>query len=77
MLASSAPFLTGHPKFDPDLVFQHRLARELGMTVAEMGERMSLREYVRWIAFHKAEDREHEKERKRIARQGARRPRRR
>lgn len=31
------------------------------MTVAEMCERMSLREYVQWISFLKAEDREREK----------------
>ncbi len=29
----------------------HRLAKELGMTVAELDSRMTLKEFGRWMAF--------------------------
>lgn len=40
------------------------LARELGMTVAELGERMSSRELTEWIALYKIEgsEREHSRQ---------------
>lgn len=38
--------------------FQYSLARELGMTRAELLRRMSVRELVEWIAFFKIEQEE-------------------
>lgn len=35
-----------------DLAFQHRLARELGMTVGDLTTRMSALEYNNWIAYY-------------------------
>lgn len=37
---------------DPDLEFEHFLAAELGMTVADMRARMSQDEYVRWGVYY-------------------------
>lgn len=41
------------------------LARELGMTVGELGERMSSREFTEWIALYKIEasERDHQRQR--------------
>jgi hypothetical protein len=47
------------------------------MTVADMHQRMSVREYMGWLAFFAAEDRERAKQAARLKRHGARRPRRR
>lgn len=47
------------------------------MTVAEMHQRMSVREYIGWLAFLTAEDRERAKQAARLKPKGARRPRRR
>ena len=38
-----------------DELFTFRLARDLGMTVAELGRRMSYHEFVAWSAFYDAE----------------------
>jgi len=40
------------------------LARELGMTVAELGDRMSSTELVEWMALYKIEagEREHQRQ---------------
>ena len=35
--------------------FAHFLARELGMSVAELGRSMSWREFLRWVAFYELE----------------------
>ena len=35
-----------------DLAFQFKLARELGMTVADLTTRMSSLEYNNWIAYY-------------------------
>ena len=35
--------------------FGHVLARDLGMTLSEMGSRMSFHEFVSWAAFYKLE----------------------
>ncbi len=32
-------------------IAMHRLAKELGMTVAELDSRMTLKEFGRWMAF--------------------------
>ena len=37
------------------LRFAHTLARDLGMTLSEMGSRMSFREFLSWAAFYKLE----------------------
>ena len=42
------------------LDFDFRLARELGMTVAEMRRRMTMREWVRWRAYFLLENQEAE-----------------
>jgi DNA-binding MarR family transcriptional regulator len=39
-------------KTNHDLAFQHRLARDLGMTVAELTTTMSSLEYNNWIAYY-------------------------
>lgn len=36
--------------------FQYSLARELGMTRSELLKRMSMREFVDWIAYFKIEN---------------------
>lgn len=36
-------------------MFTFRLARDLGMTVAELERRLSTAEYVEWAAFYAAE----------------------
>ena len=41
------------------------LARDLGMTVEELGERMDYTEYVRWIALYEVEGEERQREMKR------------
>ena len=45
------------PRFrdDPERGLAHRIARDLGMTVAELGRRMSAREFYEWAAFYKWE----------------------
>ncbi len=40
---------------NPDLRFQFRLARDLGMTRADLLRRMSAREYAQWVAFYTVE----------------------
>jgi len=44
-----------------DLVFQYKLARELGMTVAELRSKMPLKEYNEWIIFYTMENEERNK----------------
>ena len=44
-----------------DLGFQHRLARDLGMTVSELITRMSAREYNDWVAYYIWEKRMNDK----------------
>lgn len=44
-----------------DLGFQHRLARELGMTVGELTSRMSSLEYNNWVAYYVWEKRMNDK----------------
>ena len=39
-------------KTNHDLAFQYRLARDLGMTVAELTTTMSSLEYNNWIAYY-------------------------
>ena len=41
---------------DLDLTFRFKLARELGMTVAELLASMSTMEYNQWIAFYNWEN---------------------
>tara|TARA_Y100000114_G_C11683378_1_gene289737 strand:+ start:316 stop:540 length:225 start_codon:yes stop_codon:yes gene_type:complete len=41
---------------DLDLTFRFKLARELGMTVAELLATMSTKEYNQWIAFYNWEN---------------------
>ena len=41
---------------DLDLTFRFKLARELGMTVAELLASMSTMEYNQWIAFYNCEN---------------------
>jgi len=48
-------------------VFTFRLARDLGMTVKELGERMTVREFAEWMAFYWAEAKEIESARKKEA----------
>ncbi|MBT9177528.1 MAG: hypothetical protein DDT20_01862 [Firmicutes bacterium] len=51
------------PKRNPEKAeraFMFRLARDLGMTVAELEQRMSAREFTEWIAFCSAEAKEEE-----------------
>ncbi len=46
------------PKAHPgeaEEVTTFRLARDLGMTVAELEQRMSVREFSKWAAFYAAE----------------------
>lgn len=45
---------------DPGKHLEFHLARELGMTVAELRERMSHRELVEWSAFLGLEDQHRE-----------------
>lgn len=40
--------------------FSFRLARDLGMTVAELERRMSAAEFVEWVAYYVAENKEQE-----------------
>ena len=50
-------------------MYAHELALELGMTVAELGQRMSLRELcVEWPAYFRARGREQEAEEERAGR---------
>jgi hypothetical protein len=51
---------TGHPE-EAERVFTFRLARDLGMTVAELERRLSVREFAEWVAFYVAESREQER----------------
>jgi len=48
-------------------VFTFRLARDLGMTVKELGERMTQREFCEWMAFYWAEAKEIEAAQKKAA----------
>jgi len=48
-------------------VFTFRLARDLGMTVKELGERLTVREFQEWMAFYWAEAKEIEAARKKAA----------
>ena len=41
---------------DLDLTFRFKLARELGMTVAELLASMSTMEYNQWVAFYNWEN---------------------
>lgn len=50
------------------------LARELGMTVGELGERMSSAELVEWMALYKIESSEREHQRQ-VAQQRSKRKR--
>lgn len=53
---------TPKPRFltDPRLRFEFSLARELGMTHAELLERMSGQEFAHWAAYFRIEGRENE-----------------
>ncbi len=42
-------------KNNTDLFFQFRLARDLGMTVAELTSKMSSKEFTQWAYFYKYE----------------------
>ena len=44
-----------------DLTFQHKLARELGMTVGELTTKMSSKEYNDWVRFYNWEAEERNK----------------
>lgn len=57
----------GHPE-EAEATFEFILARDLGMTVAELRRRMSTREFAEWLAFYSVENREQE----RLARQAVR-----
>lgn len=46
---------------NPDLSFQFRLARDLGMTVAELTAKMSALEYNQWANFYLFEQKERDK----------------
>ena len=48
-------------KNNPDLVFQFRLARELGMTVADLTAKMSSKEFLQWASFYTWETEESNK----------------
>ena len=39
-------------KNNPDLFFQFRLARDLGITVSELNSNMSSYEYQSWVQFY-------------------------
>lgn len=39
-------------KNNTDLAFQFRLARDLGMTVADLTTNMSSREFMQWASFY-------------------------
>ncbi len=41
------------------------IARDLGMTVEQMGEAMSVQEYFQWLALYAVETEEHERAMKR------------
>lgn len=45
----------------PETTWRFRLARDLGMTVAELDIRMTRREMTEWIAFYKYEAKERER----------------
>ena len=49
-------------KNNPDLRFQFKLARELGMTVAELRSKMPLKEYNEWIVLYTLENEERNKQ---------------
>lgn len=42
-------------KNNPDLTFQFRLAKDLGMTVADLTSNMSSKEFLQWATFYKYE----------------------
>lgn len=46
---------------NPDISFQFRLARDLGMTVAELRSTMSSYEYTQWATFYLYEQQERNK----------------
>ena len=46
---------------DPDLIFQYRLARDLGMTVAELTTTISHKEFMLWAGFYVYEQTEKDK----------------
>jgi hypothetical protein len=54
-------------------VFTFRLARDLGMTVAELERRLSTREFAEWAAFYAAEGKEIEAARKKAEQKARRR----
>ena len=58
------------PKRNPEQAeraFTFRLARDLGMTVAELEHKMTTREFTEWIAFCSAEAKEEENAHRRAA----------
>jgi len=58
---------------EAEQVFTFRLARDLGMTVAELERRLSTREFAEWAAFYAAEAKETESARKRAEQKARRR----
>lgn len=53
----------------PETTWRFRLARDLGMTVAELDRTMTRREMSQWIAFYRYEAREKERAAKQAQRQ--------
>lgn len=51
-MVSEALLTQNNFKTNHDLAFQHRLARDLGMTVAELTTTMSSLEYNNWISYY-------------------------
>jgi hypothetical protein len=49
-------------KTNPDLSFQFRLARDLGMTVADLRTKMSSYEYNQWVTYYLWEQEEQNKQ---------------
>lgn len=45
-------------------MFEFRLARDLGMTVGELRQRMSTAEFAQWVAFYVAEAKERARQEK-------------
>jgi len=46
---------------NPDLTFQFKLARDLGITVTDLRNKMPLKEYHEWISFYTWENKERDK----------------
>ena len=51
-----SPIQATNFKNNPDLVFQFRLAKDLGMTVANLRATMSNKEYLEWASFYNYEN---------------------